>query len=443
MKFFDRVTEAEMFKTIRETANRSAQFTVMKGRRRIGKTTLLQYVYGGEDFLYFFVARKNEVDLCTDFQLEVERFFKMPLPGRIESFEALFKYLLELSKRQSFTLVIDEFQEFLRVNPSVFSTMQRDWDLAKRDSRLNLIVSGSINRMMEQIFSAGEPLYGRATHEISLRPFTTSVVGEILSGHALEHTSDDLLSLWTLTGGVAKYVERLMDGRAFDCESMVKLMISDGSIFLNEGKALLVEEFGKDYASYFSILSLIASGKTARTEIQTALGGVDIGGYLTKLRKEYRLIDRHAPLVTGDTNRDVRYEIRDEFLRFWFRFIYKYQSLVELHAYERLQEIVLRDFDVFSGKALESYFRARLGETGRYASIGSWWDRKGENEIDIVAIDDFGHRILFAEVKRNPERIDLDVLRRKADAFLCAAGRYRDYVQEYRGLSLKDMKEGL
>jgi len=430
-------------RSIRDAANRSGQFTVMKGRRRIGKTTLLQQVYGDRDFLYFFVARKNEADLCADFQLEIERFFKMPLPGRIESFEALFKYVLELSKRQSFTLVIDEFQEFLRVNPSVFSTMQRDWDLAKRDSRMNLIVSGSINRMMEQIFSAGEPLYGRATHEISLRPFTTSVVDEILTGHAPENSSDDLLSLWTLTGGVAKYIEQLMDGRAFDRESMVGLMISDGSTFLNEGKALLVEEFGKDYASYFSILSSIACGKTARAEIQTALGGGDVGGYLTRLRKDYRLIDRKSPLVTGDTNRDVRYEIRDEFLRFWFRFVYKYQSLIELHAYERLREIVLRDFDVFSGKALESYFRARLGETGRYVSIGGWWDRKGENEIDVVAIDDLGRRILFAEVKRNSERIDLDVLRHKADAFLCAAGRYRDYAQEYRGFSLTDMKEEL
>lgn len=443
MDFFDRFDDVALLKRIRENARTAAQFTIIKGRRRIGKTTLLQHVYGEEDFLYFFVARKSEADLCADFQSEIERYFKLPLPGRIVSFEDVFKYLMELSKRQSFTLVIDEFQDFLRINASVYSTMQRDWDRMKCDSRMNLIVSGSINRMMELIFSSNQPLFGRATHEIDLCPFATTVVGDIMDRYAEDATADDLLSLWTLTGGVAKYVELLMDGRAFTREQMVRLAVADGSTFLNEGRALLVDEFGKDYATYFSILSSIASGRTAHAEIQSALGGNDIGGYLSKLRKDYRLIDRKTPFATGDTNRSVLYEIKDEFLRFWFRFVFKYQALVELRAYGRLQDIVLRDFDVFSGKALEGYFARKLAESGRYTAVGNWWDRRGENEIDIVAVDDVSRRILFAEVKRNFVRIDLDALRLKADAFLRAAGRYRDYETEYRGLSLNEMRKEL
>ena len=133
---------------------------------------------------------------------------KLAIPGKMSSFEEVFKFLLDMAEREHCTIVIDEFQEFLRVNPSIFSVMQRDWDRKKRSAKVNLIVSGSINRMMEQIFAADQPLYGRATHEINLDPFTTATVKEILSEHAPDYTVDDLLALWTFTGGVGFPVAR-------------------------------------------------------------------------------------------------------------------------------------------------------------------------------------------------------------------------------------------
>lgn len=337
-----------------------------------------------------------------------------------------------------FTLVIDEFQEFLRINPSVFSAMQRDWDKYKSRSRMNLIVSGSINKMMEQIFSANQPLYGRSTNEFRLEPFSTSTTKEILREYSPEYEKDSLLSLWTLTGGVAKYVELLMDGQATDLDRMVRNFISSGSTIPNEGKVLLVDEFGKDYGTYFSILSLIAFGQTSRGEIQNVIGS-DVGGYLTKLCDDYRLVTKKVPLGGGETNRNMLYEIDDEFLRFWFRFIYKYQSAIEIQAYERLRDFVMRDYKVFSGKALEGYFRRKLMEEGGWTQIGGWWDRKGKNEIDIVAIDEFDKRILFAEVKRNPDKIDLKLLTEKAERFFTASPKYSAFVREYLALSMDDM----
>ena len=412
--------------------------TILKGRRRIGKTSLLMEAYGDEDFLYFFVARKNEADLCVDFSEEISRYLGLTLPGGATSFEAIFRFVLEVAQTRPLTLVIDEFQDFLRINASVFSAMQRDWDRLKGKAHINLVVSGSINRMMEQIFASDQPLYGRATNEIDLMPFSTGSLKEILSFHSPDWTPDSLLALWTFTGGVAKYVELLMDQDAHDLEAMVGAMVSEGSIVPGEGRVLLVDEFGRDYATYFSILSLIAAGKTSRAEIQNVTGG-DIGGYLTKLESEYRLIAKSVPFASNGHNRNMRYVLNDNFYRFWFRFICKYQALIELRAYGRLRETILRDYAAFSGKALEGYFVRKLSETGRYTRIGNWWNRKGENEIDIVAVDDSERRIDFFEVKRNAARFDKAVLQRKAEEFLAVSGEFAAYKKDFAGLSIEDM----
>ena len=94
---------------------------------------------------------------------------------------------------------------------------------------------------------------------------------------------------------------------------------------------------------------------------------------------------------------------------------------------------------MFSGKALEDYFTAKLSESGRYTKIGNWWDRKGENEIDIVAVDDIGRKIDFYEIKRSGARYDEKALRRKADAFLTTAAQYASYEKAFSGLSLDEM----
>jgi len=438
MKFYDRDKELDILEKISGESKIHANFTILKGRRRVGKTSLIDRCYHQRDYLYFFVARKNEADLCLDFQAEIERYFKRSLPGRISSVEAIFTYLMELSVQESFTLVIDEFQEFLRVNPAIFSTMQRDWDRFKVKSRINLVVCGSINRMMEQIFSVDQPLYGRSTRELRLDPFTTSTLKDILDDQGKGDDPEALLALWTLTGGVAKYVELLMDASAFTPEAMVEVFLSEDSAIPDEGKILLVEEFRKDYGTYFSILSLIASGRTSRSEIENVIGK-DVGGYLTKLCEDYAIISKKVPFATGESRRNMIYQIEDNFLRFWFRFVYRYQSAIELKAYDRLRALVIRDYPVFSGRALEQYFRCRLAESGEWTGIGNWYDRRGENEIDIVAVDDLARRILFAEVKRNPERINPHVLESRAQAFLRTASKYADYKPSFASYSMADM----
>ncbi len=439
MRFFDRTEEIASLREIRGMAKDNAQFTVVTGRRRIGKTALVWQAYEDEPFLYFFVARKAEGDLCEDYQLEIENKLGVPTMGRAEHFADVFEYLMKLSAERPITLFIDEFQEFFRVNKSVFSDMQRIWDLYSPKARINLIVCGSIYSMMTKIFKdKKEPLYNRQTRFMTVRPFTPTVLKEVLTEYNPDYTAEDLLALYSFTGGVAKYVQLLVDAEATTKAKMLDQIIKADSIFLGEGKAILIEEFGKDYGIYFSILSAIARGKTSRSEIENVVGR-EIGGYLTKLEKEYEVISKKQPLFERSSTKNVLYMIEDNFFTFWFRFIYKYNYMLEIENYESMKTIINRDYETFSGLMLERYFKRVLIERHEYTRLGNWWDRKGENEIDIVAENELDDKAVFFEVKRKAENINLETLKSKATVFLRATGEFKGYEVCYKGLSMDDM----
>ncbi len=439
MKFFDRSEEIASLHEIREIAKNNAQFTVVTGRRRIGKTSLVWKAYENEPILYFFVARKAESDLCEDYQLEIENKLGIPTMGRAEHFTDIFEFLMKLSIDRPITLFIDEFQEFFRVNKSVYSDMQRIWDIYSNKTHINLIVCGSIYSMMTKIFKdKKEPLYNRQTRFMTVRPFTPSVLKEILTEYNPDYTAEDLLALYSFTGGVAKYVQLLVDAGATTKEKMLNQIVKADSIFLGEGKAILIEEFGKDYGVYFSILSAIARGKTSRSEIESVVGR-EIGGYLTKLENEYEVIAKKQPLFEKSSTKNVRYTIEDNFFIFWFRFIYKYSYMLEIDNYESMKAIINRDYETFSGLMLERYFRRVLIERKAYTRIGGWWDRKGENEIDILAENELNNEATFFEVKRKAANIDIEVLKQKAAAFLRATGEFKGYNISYKALSMEDM----
>lgn len=439
MRFFDRKEEIATLRDIRRKASHTSQFTVVTGRRRIGKTSLVWKAYEDEPTLYFFVARKAEGDLCDDYRLEIENKLGIPTIGHSERFVEIFEFLMKFSATHPITLFIDEFQEFFRVNKSIYSDMQRIWDMYSATARINLIVCGSIFSMMTKIFKdKKEPLYNRQTSFMNVRPFTPSVLKEILGEYNPNYTADDLLALFSFTGGVAKYVQLLVDADATDKASMLDYIIKADSVFLGEGKAVLVEEFGKDYGTYFSILSAIARGKTLRAEIESLVGR-QIGGYLTKLETEYEIISKKQPLFEKSTAKNVRYTIGDNFFTFWFRFIYKYSYMLEIENYNSVKTIINRDYETFSGLMLERYFKRQLIEQQLYTRIGSWWDRRGENEIDIIAENELNRTATFFEVKRKAVNIDLDKLEYKSAVFMRSTGEFDGYTINICALSMSDM----
>ena len=439
MKFYDRAQEIAFLQKTRDAAKTTARFTVVTGRRRIGKTTLIREAYKDEPFVYFFVARKAEPELCEAYLEEITYKLGVPTLGGSRSFSDIFRYLMQLSQTKSFTLVIDEFQDFYRVNKAVFSEMQDIWDNYEKDSRINLIVCGSIYSMMQKLFKdKKEPLYGRNTGELRVKPFRPTVLKQILADYRPGYSNEDLLALFTFTGGVARYVNVLVDAGSLDRDAMIRQIISPNSTFLTEGKNNLIEEFGRDYGIYFSILSCIARGKNTRSEIEDIIGK-EVGGYLTNLEKEYELIAKRQPLYEKSTTKNVRYELDDVFYSFWFRFVFKYSYILEIENYAKLQEIIARDYDTFSGLMLERYFHRVAIESGKYTRIGRWWDRKGENEIDMIAADELSDSVTFFEIKRQQDEISIGTLKQKAEAFLRATHQFKGFRISYKGLSLRQM----
>lgn len=436
MKFYNREKELATLAKIKEQSLRSAQMTFVVGRRRIGKTSLLVKASENSTFLYFFIAKKNEALLCLEFADEIRQKLNIELFGTFRTFRDIFGYLMELSRTTPFTLIIDEFQEFNSINASIYSEMQNIWDSKKAESRINLILCGSVYSMMKKIFEhSKEPLFGRATHRIYLKEFGISTIRTILRDYYPAYRNEDLLALYMFSGGVAKYLELLTEAGAFTFEDILEEILAENSLFLDEGKNVLIDEFGKEYGNYFSILSLIASSKTSRVEIESIMG-MQVGGFLDRLETDFGLIKKIRPVFAKPGGRSVKYAINDNFLNFWFRFIYKFRSAVEIGNLNYLKDIVKRDYKTYSGSILEKYFKEKMIDEGNYSEIGTYWEKANLNEIDIVALNEMNKTAVIAEVKRNPSKISLMELEAKAGNLMV---HLKGYTCEFRGLSIDDM----
>ena len=436
MKFYGREKEIEALRKIENLSASYAQMTVVTGRRRVGKTTLIRYACTQIPFVYLFVGRKSETLLCREFTEVISSTLGVDL-GDFSSFSRLFGVLMQQSKACRFTLVLDEFQNFKYVNEAVFSDIQNLWDTNKEGSQMNLIVCGSVSTMMSKIFDdKKEPLYGRANNRLRLQPFTTAVLKEILADFNPGFTSEDLLALYMTTGGVAKYVEEMLTHGACTKDRMLEQFVSLGSYFLPEGREMLSDEFGRDSGNYFSILNAIAEGENTRGNIKSYTG-VEPGGYLDKLEKDYDLIGRYRPYLSSEQGHNVKFGIKDHFLCFWFRFVQKYVSAIEIGNTDYVLRKMQADYETYSGRELERYLRQKYAETGLYSMVTNYWERDGRNEIDLIAVNDAERRLVIGEIKRQVSRLDMASLKEKAQNIV--AKQRRRYSIEFVGLSMEDM----
>ena len=436
MKFYDREKEISELQKFDDLANETAQFTVLMGRRRTGKTTLMVQALKGRPYLYFFVGKKAETIQCIEFQKQTESVLGLHIHGTVTSFATLLEEILIFSKGQKVTVIIDEFQRLDEIGNGIISDIQQVWDLHHTEAHIHLIACGSIYSMMKRIFEdRKEPLFGRKTARIDLKPFSTSVLKHILHDYNPEYTSEDLLMLYAITGGVAKYVAQLMDDGCRTWEDMIRDVCRPSSIFLEEGTELLVGEFGRKFQIYYSILQLIASGMTSQSEIDSIIEK-NTGRYLDTLETEYSLIRKHRPMWAKPNSQGVKYYINDCFLMFWFRFVESNRSLVELEKFDLLEQVIRTDYAQFSGMVLEKYFRQLYGEKERVTEVSHWWDSHGKNEIDLIALESLDRHATVAEVKRNPDKYKPNDL---ADRYQHIKKYLKGYHVELVGLSMEDM----
>lgn len=437
MRFYDRDSEISILKENELQSKRNAVFTVLMGRKRVGKTTLITTALKDYDYAYLFVSKDSEAVLCQKFQQTLEEQLGIRVYGTISHFRDLFEIIMKESLNRHFTIIFDEFQTLYKVNPAIFSEIQDLWDRYHRESHLYLITSGSIQSLMKRIFeNEHEPLYGRPTSKLTLKPFAISVIKQIFRDHCPDYKNEDLLCLYMITGGVAKYVELLMDAGCYTKEKMLNYVCRQDSYFLSEGRDIMNQEFSNESATYFSILQLMAGGLTTRSDIDGAMQK-DMGVYLQNLEKNFLMVNRLKPLLAKPSSKVTSYEISDQFLRFWFRFVWPYQSLVERGQLSLLRQNMGQHYEQFTGRTLEQYFQAQTMETGQYTLVGNWWNRKGENEIDMIALNEFNHTGVVAEIKRNPRKISLAALQEKVN--MLPQKTFSEYTLSLQSLSIEDM----
>ncbi|EKO3677525.1 ATP-binding protein [Vibrio metschnikovii] len=439
-KFYNRQKELKALQTVSEQIVKTkGQLSVMVGRRRVGKTRLLNEAFQQENtqFLYLFISRKSENSLVAEFAeiINSELGVKFFQP---QSLRDIIEFLLDYTKQKPLTIIIDEFQDIDIVNPALFSDIQNLWDANKRDSMMHLVCCGSLYSMMTKIFKGkDEPLFNRDDRFFKIQPLQPSYIAEVMKDHD-QFDAENMLRWWCLSGGIPKYLEWLTRFSA-ENDDLFEAVISEFSPLIKEGTHRLVEDFGSEHRIYFDILGAISKGNTSRARIENFLG-MSVGVHLEKLDEVFDVITKKRPISSKENSRDIRYSISDPFLNFWFRFIHANKSAVEMENYEYIRRYIERDFTVYSGLELESLFVAILVESKQFGKIGGYWDAKGHNEIDIVAINDLDKKILIAEVKRQQKRYSEAKLIEKSHCLLQKLN-LKGYDIEYRGFSLDDLVE--
>ncbi|WP_422475238.1 ATP-binding protein [Endozoicomonas sp. ALB032] len=440
MIFYNREDELEQLREWSELASKgTAHLTTVVGRRRVGKTALLNKTFPQRNTsaasIYLFVSRKQESLLCEEFVEQIRTVLNIPIFGQPARLREVMEILLQFSITTPVTVILDEFQDIQRVNRAFFSELQDLWDRYRQQSRMHLVCCGSLYSLMTRLFQDGrEPLFGRADHRINLQPLRCRYIAQMLNDRQ-EFAPEKLLQWYMLSGGVPKYLEWLFNiDPATDLWSQ---LINAHSLVIEEGHYRLAEEFGPEHGTYFSILAAIASGSTSRPEIESLLG-ISVGPQLDRLENEFDIISRNRPVLSKPGTRLVKYRIADAFLAFWFRFIYKHRSAVEIGNFPFIHKVIERDYPTWSGHWLKQIVREVIAETGEYNIVGSYWERGNQNEIDLVAVNELDKKVLIAEIKRNPKNIRKTHLQEKA---IKLVQQLKGYEIEYRGFSLDDLAD--
>jgi AAA+ ATPase superfamily predicted ATPase len=455
MKFYNRETELLRLSEIAELSMKTSHMVVITGRRRVGKTELIrQFAKGRRDVLYLFVSKKKPHILIEEFRDILAERIPLMKTVTFKSFEDFFSFVFSYMKEKSLMMVFDEFQNFEFVDPAIFSMVQNHWDEEKNNIRGAFVFIGSVFTLMQRIFEGKkEPLFGRATSKFYIEPLIPGAIAEILLDHHLD-AAVHLPFYYTLFGGIPKYYFLLDRYRLFEksySEIIRKLYCEPDAALQNEGRELLIEEFGKNYHLYFSILQVIAGGETQMARIADS-AGININSiskYLDELTSYYQVLERRIPATEHRYEKKIgRYYIKDPALRFWFRYIFKNRSLIEIGDERRLTEKIMSDLPTFMGISFEKLIMTLLihknnGEVipFKFTKIGSFWTRKGDIEIDIVALNEEEGKILFGECKLKGSRFtraDAQRFKEKAESVKWRAGRRKEY---YVLFSMDDISE--
>ncbi|RKM56437.1 ATP-binding protein [Butyrivibrio sp. X503] len=410
--FIDRIDELKTLEN--EYSRNSASFVVLYGRRRVGKTTLISHFCKNKNSIYFLATEENESENRNTFrQLIAEKYNNELLASAsLDSWTPLFKIIADEAKKERIVLVIDEFQYLCKANKAFPSIMQKAWDEILLKSNVMLILCGSlINMMTSQVLNYDSPLYGRRTAQIKLKQIDFSFYHEFNESLSLE----EQIQQYAVTGGVPKYIE-LFDTKKNIYRSINENILATGSFLYAEPEFLLQKEV-TEIGSYFSVLKTIAAGNHKLSKISSALGvsQSNLTSYLKTLI-DLDIVEREVPITEENPEKSKMglYQIKDNFISFWFKFVYPNKSMLESGHSNYVEDKIKNNFiDNHVSYVYEDICRndvwSLLSEGISFNRVGRWWGSK-DVEIDILAYDSVGTDIVFGECKYSKNKKGMETL---------------------------------
>ena len=403
-KFIDRKKELEFLNA--EYKKQTSSLVILYGRRRIGKTSLIKEFAKNKDVIYFLATEESESQNIEIFQKLVAENLENKLLSsmKVENWEILFKQIVENNTKNKKVIVIDEFQYLGKINTAFPSIFQKIWDEILKDENIMVILCGSLINMMEsQTLNYNSPLYGRRTGQIKLKQIPFENYKEFFNYRISEK---ELIEKYAVTGGVPKYIESFQTKNNIYEE--IKTNIMNKQSYLYEEPLFLLRNEVTEVGSYFSIIKSIAAGnrKLGNIASNLSVSPTNLSKYLQTLIN-LDIIEREIPITESNPEKSKKgqYRIKDNFIAFWFQFIYPNTAFLEIEKDNIVLAKIKENFidnhvsyvyeEVCKEKMWNLNVEGKLGIT--FDKLGRWWNN--QEEIDLVGIDSNGKDIIFGECK--------------------------------------------
>ena len=413
-KFVNRKEELEFLE--REFTDTGLKVIILYGRRRVGKTELINQFCKDKPHIYFLADKRGTLINAREFAANLARYFNDITP-EVRNFDDAFIYILKRTEDRTLIVAIDEFAYLVEKDDSIPSVFQKIVDVHLRGTNVYLILCGSSISMMEGILGYRSPLYGRRTGQWKVTPLRFKDSWSFLPRYSLE----EFIEAFSVVGNIPAYLLQF-DDSADIYENIEKRTLGKGNPLYEEVEFILRAEL-REPSVYMSVVEAIANGATKVTEIANRcyINAKDIPKYLQVLQR-LQLVHRVVPVTERKTKtKKAIYQISDNFFRFWFRFVYPNRSDVEGGEVDRALTKIRAEFNPYVGRIFEQVCREFLVEVNHraglpfhFTKIGIWWGHfredgvRKEIEIDIVALNEDTRDILFAECKWQNKKVGIN-----------------------------------
>lgn len=402
-RFIDREQELQTLQA--EYDRPGSALVVLYGRRRVGKTTLISEFIRDKHALFFLASEESEAQNRALFKEKAADFLDSDLlrHAEVKNWDTIFRAILDAPHPSKPVLVLDEFQYLGRSNPAFPSVFQRIWEEILKNRSVMVILCGSLISMMEsQTLSYSSPLYGRRTAQIRLKQIPFAYYHEFFP----EKSRRELIEFYAVTGGVPKYIELFSGSR--DLDQAIQANVLNRSGYLYDEPHFLLQQEVSEVGSYFSVIKAIAAGNQKLSAIAAVLEvkSTSLTKYLKTLI-DLDILEREVPVTEDNPTKSKRglYKIKDNYLRFWFAFVYPNMSLLESgHSalvLDKIRQNLVKNHIAF---VYEDVCRERMWDLNAagtwpfyFSRLGRYWDAR--HEIDLVALDPEGKNLILGECK--------------------------------------------